>query len=307
MTIPFLRKVFSFLGVFFCLNASRCQTLRMESIPTSGPWASDGQLILFTDTKAPPIDYSWEGPNGFTAHDTTLIKGLVAGTYCVTVTVANSQKHILCKYLTYSCPDIPIGIQIQQPTPGAMDGSLALQLPPEGKAVFYQKWNTGDTNRVLRSLDEGYYHLTIIDNYGCNYFPGIHLFEKEIKAAKIENTYRIPPTTALAKVVHSGVRPATSFGAVRELVITALYPNPFRNQLFVEIFHPENTWITIELQDSYHRLVYKDLRYALVGENRFKLQYPDNMPGGLYILSITDNMGHAQYQKLIHLPRSAIP
>lgn len=300
------RKGFSFLGVFFCLNAMRCQPLSIEGMPASGPWAFDGQLIVSADGTSTPVCYRWEGPNNFTAQ-TADIRGLAAGNYCVTVTTTNQKRHILCKYLTYVCPDTPFGIQVKQPTPGKANGALVLQLPLEKPVDLDIKWSTGDTAKLLKNLNEGYYALTITNSNGCTYYPGIHLFETEPEEAKIAYMLGKPPTKKSIEVVHSGVKPAASFGAVRKLAITALYPNPFQDQLFVELEHNKNTWITLVLQDCYHRHVYKDLRFATTGKNRFKLQLPAQLPKGLYILCITDQTDITQYQKIIHLPRSAIP
>lgn len=306
MIIQLLRKVISFPGVFLCLNSMCCQHISVQVVPASGPLALDGQITICSEDRSDSIGYQWEGPNFFAAHNAH-INGLAPGLYCVTVIKPNQKDHYSCKYLPYVCPDIPFGIQVKQPTPGNADGALLLQLPKEKQTNFGIKWNIGDTTKILNNLKKGYYHLTITNNAGCSYYPGIHLLETAIEKTKTVNQFRAPPTKKLIEVVHLGVRPATSFGAVRKLAITALYPNPLQEQHIVEIESPECSWITMVLRDGYRRHVFQDLRFASTGNNRFRVHFPVQLPKGLYILSVTDNTGSTQYQKIIHLPRSAIP
>lgn len=300
MTTKLFGKGITFLGAVICLNVLQGQNIQLEAIPASGPKAFDGQLKLLTDLDIPPDGYLWQGPNGCRAQ-TAEISGLGVGTYCVTITEANSKQQTLCKYLGYQCPDPGFGIQIQQPTPGAANGKLTLHLPLEGEMPYLCQWNTSDTGKIISNLLAGFYQLTITDTNNCAYYPGIQLFEMKTEDAKLENLFSKCSGSDSSQAMILEVRPATSFGAVRELAVTALYPNP--NQIFLEIYSWYNAWVSITIHDCYQRLVFKDLRFAREGNNRFVLPCLQQLPQGLFIIGITNCHGRANYKKLLHMPQ----
>lgn len=307
MLTKILGKGIPFLGILYGLNLMYYPSFQMEGVPASGPLARDGMITVYPEFGKPPYRFCWEGPASFKA-STPHIAQLAPGTYCVTVTDVRGKSHVRCKYLSYLCPEVPFGLAIKQPIPGEANGSLELKLPQRSNNYYSWCWNTGDTCRILKNLSAGYYQLTIKDSVGCSYFPGIHLFEEDTKEANLENLFNQPLSKKNEEeVVHSEVRSAELFGAVRELTLTALYSNCSTKQFVINLESPFASWITIVLHDSYYRPVLKDLRFVHPGNNMLKIEFPESLPSGVYIINLTNNEGMVQYKKLIHLPQRTLP
>jgi PKD repeat protein len=115
-------------------------------------------------------DFSWTGPNGFTA-STKDILDLEAGTYVITVTDANGCMHV--DSITLSEPE-PLNIEAFPTTYngfnvscfGLSNGSINISVS-SGTAPYSYQWSNGETTEDIDSLAAGGYQLTVTDDQGC--------------------------------------------------------------------------------------------------------------------------------------------
>ena len=115
-------------------------------------------------------DFSWTGPNGFTA-STKDILDLEAGTYVVTVTDANGCTH--ADSITLTEPE-PLNIEAFPTTYngfnvscfGLSNGSINISVS-SGTAPYSYQWSNGETTEDIDSLAAGTYQLTVTDDQGC--------------------------------------------------------------------------------------------------------------------------------------------
>ena len=125
-----------------------------------------GSAIAIVVGGVPPYTFAWDDP-GF--QTTATATGLFAGTYCVTVTDANSCMDSSCVTITEPPPILP-GFTIDSATCGICDGVIH-STPTGGVSPYTFDWldtippyNTPDS---LDSLCAGIYDLEITDANGC--------------------------------------------------------------------------------------------------------------------------------------------
>ena len=114
------------------------------------------------------FNYSWSGPNGFTASNTTSISNLKAGTYTVTVTdskgcTANTSVTIIepSTKVTIGTPSV-----VNVLCNGATTGSINITVQG-GTAPYTFAWSNGSTQQNLNNIAAGNYVVTATDANGC--------------------------------------------------------------------------------------------------------------------------------------------
>lgn len=109
-----------------------------------------------------PISYLWS--NSAVTQDIT---NVIAGTYTVTVTDANSCSSVISGVV--SQPSVLSDtISVTNATCGVANGSLEV-FPFGGTTPYSYLWNTGQTSPNIFSLNAGIYTVTVTDNNGCTF------------------------------------------------------------------------------------------------------------------------------------------
>ena len=138
--------------------------------------ATDGAIDLTATGGTPPIFYSWQGPNGFTAI-TEDISGLAAGTYDLTLTDGNGCTHLESWTLPSPTP-INIGLAASQFADGSNvactnggNGSIDAIIVG-GVAPYTIDWNGPNgfvsIDEDLTGLSAGTYTISVVDAIGCS-------------------------------------------------------------------------------------------------------------------------------------------
>ncbi len=79
----------------------------------------------------------------------------------------------------------------------------------------------------------------------------------------------------------------------------SIYPNPFKQSLFVEGFQTEDASdVEIIITDLYGKTVFRETRYDAGYNRKLKIDMPDVAPG-VYLACITDNQSKSITQKII--------
>ncbi len=130
--------------------------------------ASDGAIAVSTipPNAQPPLIFSWQGPNGYTAAQQD-ISGLAVGDYFLSITDANSCGFFATVTVGKSPSSIVLNPVV---TPiscfGACDGAIDLVIS-NGVSPYTYLWNNGNTNQDLSNLCSGIYTISVVDNVGC--------------------------------------------------------------------------------------------------------------------------------------------
>jgi hypothetical protein len=78
-----------------------------------------------------------------------------------------------------------------------------------------------------------------------------------------------------------------------------IYPNPFRNSIYVEGFESDDlSDVEIIVTDLYGKTVFRETRYDAKYNNKLKIDLPNVVPG-IYMACITDNQSNTITQKII--------
>ena len=120
---------------------------------------ANGQAVVSTTGGTGSYTIAWS--NGAT---TTVVTGLAAGTYSVTVTDANGCDGTASVTLTEPDP-ISVTFTIMDDT-GVMDGSITASATG-GIAPYTYMWSNGQTGNTLFGLAGGDYTVTVTDANGC--------------------------------------------------------------------------------------------------------------------------------------------
>ena len=133
--------------------------------PISCPGASDGALQATGRGGTAPYTYLWDDSN---AQATALASNLVAGTYCVTVTDANSCSSVsVCETLTE-----PVGLSASTTVNpvscfGENDGSATI-MASNGTGSYTYLWSDGQATMTATGLVAGSYSVTVADANACS-------------------------------------------------------------------------------------------------------------------------------------------
>ncbi|HBF87013.1 MAG TPA: hypothetical protein DDX39_00115 [Bacteroidales bacterium] len=148
--------------------------IQFEVTNVSCHGGSDGQVIVNIAGGQSPYTYSWDTTG--TRDGSTVINGLSAGTYSVTVTDANLLEYIAS--VTVLQPD-PLEITFSTSDPLTIGGSNGyINVTVNGGTPPYTYiWSNGEITHNLITLMAGYYELTVIDMNGCQKIQGTELFD----------------------------------------------------------------------------------------------------------------------------------
>ncbi len=142
---------------------------------------TEGTLSLLIQIGEAPFDYEWEGdglhPLGQgsigMAGTWTMISGLSAGNYTVTVTAANGLSVVLNTPILQEPPVIGQAM-IQSDyngsslsCEGASDASALAMVISGGTAPFSFLWSDGQSSAEAENLSAGVYQVSITDALGC--------------------------------------------------------------------------------------------------------------------------------------------
>jgi len=126
----------------------------------------DGSACVITSGGTAPYTYSW--PSGATNSCQT---GLLASTYCVTVTDANSCSEVVCIQVSdLGGPSAQIIDTNMVSCFGGNDGSATVDMIG-GNGFFTVQWGSAAANQTTptaSNLAAGAYSVTITDSVGCN-------------------------------------------------------------------------------------------------------------------------------------------
>ena len=132
---------------------------------------SIGSISITPTGGTAPYTYAWTGPNGFTSTNEDL-QNLVAGTYQVTVTDANSCAALVGPQITITQP-AQLALTQSQVNNLCFGGSIgSINISASGGTAPYTYAWTGpngftSTNEDLQNLVAGSYQVTVTDANNC--------------------------------------------------------------------------------------------------------------------------------------------
>ncbi len=230
-------------------------------------WNScDGSITVNITGGSGQYGYLWS--NGET---TKTISGLCAGTYTITVTdlVTQCQKS---KVLILKKAKIGHKFTKVHASCGLCNGSITV-IPSGGNgAPFTYLWSTGATTATLSQICGGTYTVTITDKLGCT----------KVCASSIINQLLVNCPSRL-----SGDASADA----KQIVA---YPNPFSDQLTINVTTDEN--LIVKIQDVTGRVisVYQNVNQTFVMNEKLN--------SGLYFINIENELG--TYRQVLKVVRS---
>jgi gliding motility-associated-like protein len=131
--------------------------------------AADGEITPTVNGGIHPYFYDWSNNE-----TDSVINGLIAGTYTVTITDTNgceTQNSITLTEPDSLEIDTTIGIVHCL---GGSDGSIEL-IPSGGIAPYTYNWSNGETTQIIDSLSAGFYDATVTDENGCEQYLSVEL------------------------------------------------------------------------------------------------------------------------------------
>ena len=78
-----------------------------------------------------------------------------------------------------------------------------------------------------------------------------------------------------------------------------VWPNPFQSAVTISVTTEKETTIDIKLIDVNGKLLKKTTQHVSKGISRITIRDLEKLPGGVYLVEITDKMAGTTYQKLI--------
>lgn len=128
---------------------------------------SNGAIALTVTNGVAPVTFSWTGPAPFTSTSED-ISGLVAGTYCVTVTSSGPCLVDTCFTITEPTPIVPNESHTDVTCNGLCNGTGTVA-PTGGIPPYSYAWSSGTTpaNATTGGLCAGTFTVTITDAVLC--------------------------------------------------------------------------------------------------------------------------------------------
>ncbi len=139
------------------------------------PALTDGAMTVSASGSAAPYAFAWQlQPAGASGNGSILanggssvVSGLAAGTYGVTVTSALGEVTSSTVVIS-SLPPIFLSLNSTDPTCATLcDGGVSINSIGGGQPPFTFEWNDGTTNASLTNQCTGTYTLTVTDVNGC--------------------------------------------------------------------------------------------------------------------------------------------
>ncbi|MCB0524776.1 MAG: gliding motility-associated C-terminal domain-containing protein [Saprospiraceae bacterium] len=133
--------------------------------------AHDGSAEVAITGGTPPFTYSWE--NG---ESSTLISGLVAADYQVTILDANGCMVVDTLSVTQP-PEFASSITQTNVSCYAGNDGQAVIMSSGGTPPYQYLWNTGDVQSQLSNVPSGAYQVTITDSNSCLILDSVFILE----------------------------------------------------------------------------------------------------------------------------------
>ncbi len=143
------------------VNNTNGPTLSTTQVNVLCNGAATGSINLTVTGGTSPYTYSWTG--GVTTQNRT---GLLAGTYTVTVTDANSCTATIATTITEPPALVLTTTQVNVLCNGASTGSINLTVTG-GTGTYTYSWTGGVTTQNRTGLAAGTYAVTVTDANGC--------------------------------------------------------------------------------------------------------------------------------------------
>ncbi|MFN0013224.1 MAG: MopE-related protein [Saprospiraceae bacterium] len=154
-----------FASPVFSVTEPQLLTVQVDSLRNVRCFGeTNGFLRIKASGGTLPYQYLWN--NGAS---TTILSGIPAGIFTVTVTDANG-----CTASRLAVVTQPSSLQIEtaatvNPTcAGASNGSIELSVAG-GKPPYFYSWNLGGNTAKIQNLGVGQYRATIVDGQGCSF------------------------------------------------------------------------------------------------------------------------------------------
>lgn len=131
---------------------------------------NDGYISIFVNGGTPPYDYLWNNGNS-----STLLSGLSAGTYSLTIT--DAVNCTLSKTYTIIEPALlEVSDAVATDVLCYGDNTGAINITVIGGTMPYSfSWNNGQITEDLSDLYAGNYSVTVTDNSGCAAYRSVQI------------------------------------------------------------------------------------------------------------------------------------
>ncbi len=126
---------------------------------------NDGSITVATTGGTAPYQWSWSGPNGFSA-STEDINGLAAGTYTLNITDSNGLNSSTSYVVAQPTSTIVITVDdiMNEEVPNL--GMINITVTG-GTQPYTYIWSNGSTNQDPNNLEADSYGVTVTDTNGC--------------------------------------------------------------------------------------------------------------------------------------------
>lgn len=156
-------------------------------IPIDCKGESTGQILFFASGGSPPFNYSWAGPDGFTATSNNIMD-ISAGTYTVSYEDAAGCGGSLEFFVQEPSSALSANISaIDTVCFGDADGRLEVS-PSGGNSPYRILWSNNVTNEENIGLSSGEYSVTIIDAKDCEVYASSSVIENEDISIELTQT-----------------------------------------------------------------------------------------------------------------------
>lgn len=162
--------------------------------------ANNGSIEILTSGGVGGYTYSWA-----TGQSTSVINGLSAGPYAVTVTDANGCTAALSFTITNPSMITSSVVGVNATCAGAANGSATLTVNG-GTPGYTYLWSNFDTSQNLSNIPAGLYRVIIKDSNGCEHYDSVIITEPQPMTAvvTVRNIYCLGNTGSVVVTVSGG-------------------------------------------------------------------------------------------------------
>jgi hypothetical protein len=209
---------------------------------------NNGSIQLSVSGGSLPMSFIWN-----TGSTTRNISDLQSGVYTVTITDINYC--IFTNSYTITAPgQLSLTHQVNEVMAGESNGSIQVSVSG-GVGPYIYSWDTGQDTPDIDGLQAGSYTVTITDANDCELVETITV-----------GTVNVP--------------------LVKQNELIRLYPNPARNELYVDLNSACTSVFILELYNIAGERVYADVRSASIGsDDHYKIDV-NNLHPGVYIVRL---------------------
>lgn len=276
---------------------------------------SDGAIDIYTSGGTPPYYFLWS--NGSTSED---LINISAGLYSLTIKDFNNCQ-ITSAFTVSEPPQISLQTTVNDVTCKNANNGTIIVIPIGGSPPYQLIWNTGQTQNTLTGLSGGIYLLTITDAVGCskNFFFVI----EEPDSLKVSLLSVVSPTcagdsNAIIDIQTWGGTPPYSFTWNNNSTLEDLFLIPAGNySLTVQDANGCYSTISVNVQDPTPISITSAIKdvscygfndgninvfinggvppYSILWSNGATSPSLQNIPGGVYLLTIKDKNNCYKY------------